>query len=918
MGSKQQSAAAEIAPGRRFFQIGDVRLDRIEGRLKRGDVDVPLRSKSLAVLRHLAANPGRVVSRGELLRAVWGGRSVSPSVVRVSVRELREVLGKGVIETVGRQGYRLDVAVPGPVATSAFVGRDRELATLYDLYERSRTRTPLQVFVSGEPGIGKSALIDKFTAAVGSSERAHVATGHCVDLHGSTEPYLPILEAFERLCQEAGSRVQKTLEQCAPSWLLQMPSLLDAETAEALSRRVPNPTRDRMLREFAVALETLASQTPLVLVLEDLHWADASTVDLLAYLGERARPAKLLVVGTYRPVEASTGGHPLRETVKSLVARRRGFELVVEPLSRTEVATYLGHLLSGTEPDEQLADLLYARTDGNPLFLAAIVEHLTEQGGLVARDGRWRLGTDATPVPPSLRELVERDLAGLEDTDRTMLIAASVAGLDFDAATVAAATQMVPEDVEQRCGRLAAMGQLVRETGTTSWPDQTISATYQFLHGLHRDAIYDAISPADRARLHRAIANGLEAAWEREPTRVAAALALHFERGLDASQAIRHHLAAATAARDRLAPREVVAHAEAALALLEEQPSSAERDHAEIQSLLILGPNLLAVRGFDLPKIQPLFIRARDLATTRNDVESEFLARGGLYLAEVTAGDQRRALTLAGDLLRLAERFPIPLFQVIGHTTSGCASYNRGRLREAREHFLQARDAWRPDLPPLQPNMKVLFLGIGALTLQQLEDPASESWAEELREYATAMGDPPSVAHAFNLLAPWHLWVPDNHDRALECAERALAVASEHVIAAHESLARFLVGVARDDSALQHEAFESLQSGGFHVTAPTHRLQMARTHLRQGRHELARRELDLALGEIEDRGEARHLAEVHRAHAACALAAGKPAEAEMSLRAAVTVARDQEARLFERWAREDLDDLLRSVGTARS
>src|SRR5690606_5472424 len=207
---------------------------------------------------------------------------------------------------------------------TTLVGRDRELAALRRAYARADSGLRQVVFVTGEPGLGKTTLLEHFAEELRATTRARVALGQCVELIGDSEAYLPILDLLGRLSREAdGREVVATFERWAPSWLLQMPALIDDARAEAIRRRVVSPSRDRMLRELAEMLETLAAERPLVLVLEDLHWSDTSTIDALAYLAQRTKPARLLLIGSYRPVDVALRDHPLKGVKQSLQARER-------------------------------------------------------------------------------------------------------------------------------------------------------------------------------------------------------------------------------------------------------------------------------------------------------------------------------------------------------------------------------------------------------------------------------------------------------------------------------------------------------------------------------------------------------------------------------------------------------------------
>lgn len=907
-----------------ILSFGEFQLDRLENCLRRGDVEVPLRAKSLAVLRHLAENPGRLVTRDELLRVVWAGVAVSASVVRVCIAEVRAALGDDslaprFVDTVGRKGYRF---LTGTGERSAgergFVGRRDDLARLHQHLAHCRDLHRTVVFVAGEAGIGKTTLVERFTEEVRRMGVGRVATGQCVELHGPVEPYLPVLELLGSLCRDDGrDGVVAALDRWAPSWLLQIPGAVDAAELEALRRRVPTPTRERMLRELAGALDVLAKEEPLVVVVEDLHWSDASTVDLLRYVAERTTPSRLLVVATYRPADLVVREHPMRAAARHLVARGRASELLLELLSPEDVRAYVAARL-GDEPfDPSLPELLCRRTDGNPLFLANVLDHLLDRELLARRNGVWGLAAPPdTSVPQSLRDLVAQMAGRLEPDEQAVLAAASVAGVEFDALVVAAGSALPVEAVERICAGLAARGQLVCTAGTVSWPDGSFAGSYEFLHGLFQTVLYQDLAPAERSRLHRVIAERLETGYGSEATRVAAAIASHFERGGDWPRAVRHHLAAAAAAKDRFAEREVVAHCEAILSLLPRLPASRERDGIEMACSLDLGASLLAVRGYGVPEVEPHFVRARDLAVRLEVPPTEILARGGLFTYHVMRGDHRRAVELAGDLLAMADRFPIPLFVMIGRTTLGSARYNLGHLLEAREHFARARAAWEPGFPRLQLDQKVLFLGIGALVLHQLgETQAADALGAELIAYAAQLDDPLNVAHAYHLVCQYRALAGDR-DGAAEWADRAIAVAAEHGFAMHEAGARATRGFATGDLDAQRAGYAVRAAHGQRVGEPMYRMAMATTLLERGHATEAAAELAEAFAFATEMGEVRHLAELHRLRAACASREGRTGDAEADLRAALAVASDQAARLFTLRAAADLAELLRDHGRA--
>jgi hypothetical protein len=229
-----------------------------------------------------------------------------------------------------------------------------------------------------------------------------------------------------------GARLVGLLQQHAPTWLVQMPWLLTTAHREQLRDELQGVTRERMLREFAEVVDTLTVETPLVLILEDLHWSDYATLDLLALLARRRTPARLLVIGTYRPVEAIVHHHPLRTVVQDLRRHGHATELPLALLSAEAVAAYLAARFPRQQFPVALALWLHQRTDGQPLFLVTLVQALVERGVLHAHDECWTAHGDiealALEVPESLRQLLAQQITRLPSEAQRVLEVASVGG----------------------------------------------------------------------------------------------------------------------------------------------------------------------------------------------------------------------------------------------------------------------------------------------------------------------------------------------------------------------------------------------------------------------------------------------------------------------------------------------------------
>ncbi len=339
------------------FTFGPYRLDTTHGRVWRGDQVTTLRPRSLAMLRYLVEHPGRLVTKAEVRQHVWAGTHVTDTVLRVCVQEIRAALGDAAaapqyLKTVGRRGYRLVMggsqeSTPPPTA-GPIVGRQGEVEALESWFQRAVQGARQLVFVSGEAGVGKTTVVDLLLARLDAGGAVQIARGQCVEHYGEGEAYLPLLEALGQLSR--GPRRQEVLaalRRYAPLWLVQLPGLLSETELERLQCQVQGVASARMLRELAEALDVLTAEAPLLLVLEDLQWSDASTVEALAYVAQRREPARLLVLGTYRPVETVLREHPLRHTVQELCGRGQAVELRLEFLPAEDVAAYVAGRLGG-------------------------------------------------------------------------------------------------------------------------------------------------------------------------------------------------------------------------------------------------------------------------------------------------------------------------------------------------------------------------------------------------------------------------------------------------------------------------------------------------------------------------------------------------------------------------------------------
>src|SRR5260370_15663112 len=274
------------------------------------------------------------------------------------------------------------------------VGRAGPLGELQAAFKKALRGQRQIVFVAGEPGIGKTTLVDSFHRLASHQGNARTARGQCVEGFGGKEPYYPMLDAFGQLTRAAKTEAMvQTLAKRAPTWLIQFPSLVKPEQREALQREILGATRERMVREICEALESLSSDAPILLVFEDLHWVDPSTLDLISALVRRREEAKLMLLCTYRPVDMILSTIPLKGFERDVHVHNLWPEIALQRLPKPPIPESLRTAFPKASLPPGLANLIYRHSEGNPLFMVAIVQNMMKNGSIVDDDKEWRLTT---------------------------------------------------------------------------------------------------------------------------------------------------------------------------------------------------------------------------------------------------------------------------------------------------------------------------------------------------------------------------------------------------------------------------------------------------------------------------------------------------------------------------------------------
>jgi len=632
----------------------------------------------------------------------------------------------------------------------SMVGRETESHLLQRWLAQALGGELQIVFVTGELGMGKTAVVDTFLARLPATEDLWLARGQCVAKHGGGEPYRPVLEALEQLCQgPGGPRLLRLLGQYAPTWLMQMPRwLLSEANHDALQRSTLGATPERMCRELAKALGVLTTATPLVLVLEDLHWSDPSTLDLIAELTQQQDQARLLLIGTYRPAEVSSSEHPLETLVGELQTHRQCEELALDALPLKAVVEYLTARFPRNTLPTELAQLIYQGTEGHPLFMVDMVEDCIARGLLVEGEGQWKLKgaleTVQKAVPKNERQMIQRWIRGRGQAQQKALEVGSVAGMEFSAAAVAAGLEVDVPQAEEWLEGVERGGRFLTRSGEVDWPDGTVAARYHFMHSLYQTVLYDGLTAARRRQVHQRIGKRMELGYGERVGEIAAELAAHFEEGREYWLVVRYREQAAKNALRRAAYKEAVDHLTTGLSRLRTLPDTFERTLQELALQITLGPALMATMGYAASEVLHAYARARELCRQVGQDPQLFLVLRGLWVFYLMRAEHKTALELGEELLRLAQSVQDPTLLLQAHMALGSTCFRIGELTQARGH---------------------------------LEDGIALYDPQQHRSLAFDYGDDPGVICLSD--ASWLLWHLGYPDQALQRSHEALTLAQQ-------------------------------------------------------------------------------------------------------------------------------------------
>ena len=922
------------------YSFGPFRLDPIQG-LSRGDRDVHVTPKSLAVLCELVRQAGKLVTKKSLLDTVWANRIVCDATLSSCIAELRRVLGDDArhpryIETVHRRGFRFLASVECPRRPASeppnnrasFI-REPELVILQRRLDAQPQDASRVMAIEGEEGAGKSALIDALLRHVASATAYRICRGSCAEHWGNADPYHPILSALTALCmQRNGAQIISELRHSAPTWLAELTSVQEESELDDLRLRTAGVTTARFRQELNTVLARAAARQPVLIVLEDLQWSDASTLDWLSDFPQSiSAPVTVLVTRTPGTAPAFDGDAVLE----------------LSPLAEGDIYTYLEGRFPGlAEAPDALAEVASAigqASEGIPESIGALVDEILRCGALAECEGRWVLRPGAVKavqnVGEDCQELAARRIASMSEREREILATAALAGRRFAAGEVAAAVGAPQNVIDGVLDRLVKAGDIAREPGSVARLGFTGSQVYRFERRAIRTGLIDGVDFHLRGKLLRRIARAAEnslgeSARDRSPE-----LAIRYQLANDCARAVaRHHEAASVSWRrgDR-----VIAHAHLAQALnqLQGMPESEDRDAWEAVLRVAAGNELIVARGLGDAEADAHYERAGEITDSMAPSPQLFKTLWGSWVYHLNRGPIGRSWDTACRLSDIARKLDDKLLALSACHAQWSTSLMRGDLQGVFKYTgrglalcgdgLDGTSAIICGCTPLDAQARNHHAGIcagffraWAYALAGQADEAKQA-ADTTIAHARDTGHPLSLVAALTLSAGACAAGGDALT-ARRYGLEALEIARAHGFGGLEAWslvyggwAEARLGDVRRGRSMLGEGLATFRNTPFWLFRPFQLSLAAEIELEAGHYDAAARSLSEAFALSAQVGDRLALSQLHRLRgelaAAVATNADDMAGAESDLRESLNIAGTSGAELLRLRAQQSLDAL---------
>ncbi|HET7217109.1 MAG TPA: hypothetical protein VFJ02_03640, partial [Vicinamibacterales bacterium] len=675
--------------------------------------------------------------------------------------------------------------------------------------------------------------------------------------------------------------------------------------------------------------QDISRPRPIVVFLDDLHWADVSTIDILNYVAGRFADMRVLFLTTYRPAEMALAQHPFLGISNNLRLRGVFEEIALGFLEAVDVDRYLALQFPEHRFPPDFAAMIHAKTEGSPLFMADLVRYLKDAGGIVEDNGSWILARSLSDLPrdmpESVRSMIVRKIEQLDERDRALLLVASVQGQEFDSAIVSEASEMDPSEVEERLDTLERVHVFVKRGAEHEFPDLTLTLGYTFVHVLYQNMLYASLQPTRRALLSGRVARALVTHIDPSAPQVsgmAARLAVLFEAAREFAASAGYYFAAAQHAAGLFAFREALSLADRGLRVLRGMPAGPMRTQQELGLQMIRGLALRMMKGWAAEEIEPVFARARELCQALDDPPEVFPVRWALTLFHAIRGDLRVYRERADELMVQAQSSGNPAYLMAAHHLVGVSREFLGDMVESSRILDRGRELHDPAqhmtytaMFGLDPGMIARAMSSRPLWALGYPDRA-DARARETLALARSQRQPMTLAFALVVAQGIHLYRGEWQD-AIAMGDEIVALSREYELKQETEWGRSfqgaaLAGVGRIDEGIAQlkHSLAVQQAIGSGLVRTAFLALLAEMLGAAGRIDEGQRAIDEGFAHAEKTLEGGYLAELHRVRGELLVKAGDAAAAEISLRRAIECARDQQTKSFELRAATALARLL--------
>jgi predicted ATPase len=868
------------------------------------------------------AEPGIVTITAQSRRLIHGF-FVSTSLGTRRIRGSAAGIEVFKIERETEARNRVDSAEAGTL--TPLVGRDTELAILKDRWERTQDGMGQIVLLVGDAGLGKSRLIRELrehTATADTGTVPLVIEMRCTAQLRNTG-FHPVADHLQRVFDfprepdpvERLNRIERFLavrNLGTPEHIALVAALLDTPTGDRVPPLGigPQKQKERTIELLVQLIRVSAASRPVLFIVEDLHWADASTLELLARHIDEAEGTPVLTVFTFRP-----------EFTAPWQGRPQLIQIALGKLTRRQIGEMIRRRTNRAALSDSLVSRIAERTDGVPLFVEEFTT-LAEESGLM--DGGSPTDTSLMAViPPSLQDLLAARLDRMASNPEVVQVAATI-GREFPLSLVAEVCSLPAKELQDEIYKLVRAEMLF----TKSRGDD---AQYVFKHALIQDAAYGSMLKKKRQQFHSKIGAALEAKFPEVLERNPEILAHHFTEAGHTEPAIRYWLAAGRRGVERSANVEGIEQLSRGLKMLEELPASGKRDELELELLTVLSAPLMAVRGYTIPEVERMFGRARELSRLTSASLPLFHALHGLYRYSVVRGNTTTARELASESFALAVKLGDGSLIVEGHRAQALVNGFAGRFADSLYHAEQTIKLYDRE----RERSHAFIYGADPVTIALIFSAWSHWFfgrpreavkrCEEVVAQTAKLGHAHSRAFALGFaVGTVHAFRRDWNETE-RWADETIKIATEHSFAFWPGWGQILKGAAighrgnpAEGIAVIREWLGRFGGVGVGMGRPFGLVLLAELLLKIGDRPGAHRVMAEAT-DIEREQPGCYSAEVQRVSGnVLAADPAKAAEAEAAYRRAMAVAREQQAPVLEFRAAVDLARLTGNTADAKA